>query len=101
MVALDLVDPALRSRGAPKEKARELYETASFQQEMRALFSGGPAGRLVLPTMDDALERIAKLDHRLQQPRPPPVNQQAKYTTYLAPVPCSRYRQASRNSNGR
>jgi hypothetical protein len=67
MVAFDVLDPALRSRGAPQEKARELYGDASFQQEMTALFSGDPAGRLIIPTLEDALERIAELEVRVAQ----------------------------------
>jgi len=73
MMAFDELDPALKSRGAPRDKARELYEDASFQQEKRALFSGGPAARLVLPTLEDALERTAELDDRLRQHTPKPV----------------------------
>jgi hypothetical protein len=33
---------------------------------MRALFLGPPAGRLVLPTLQDALKRIGKLEQRVK-----------------------------------
>ena len=65
MVAFDVLDPALRSRGAPQHRARELYGEESFYGEMRALFSGDPAGRLVIETLGDALERIAALEERI------------------------------------
>ncbi len=73
LVAFDVLDPALRSRGAPQEKARERYADEGFRQEMRLLFEGEPAGRLVIPTLEDALERIAELEGRVaeleQRPR--------------------------------
>jgi len=65
MVAFEVLDPALRSRGAPQHRARDLYAEKSFREEMRALFSGKPAGRLVIETLGDALERIAVLEERL------------------------------------
>jgi hypothetical protein len=73
MVAFDVLDPALRSHGTPQETARELYADESFRQEMRSLFEREPAGRLVIPTLEDALERIAELEGRVakleQRPR--------------------------------
>ena len=65
MVAFDVLDPALRSRGAPQNKARELYADEKFYEEMRSLFSGEPAGRLVIRTLEDAFERIEELEERV------------------------------------
>jgi hypothetical protein len=62
-----VLDPALRSRGAPQHKARELYADEGFRQEMRSLFEGQPAGQLVIPTLEDALERIAELEGRIEE----------------------------------
>jgi hypothetical protein len=67
MVAFDVLDPALRSRGAPQHRARELFAEQSFHEEMRVLFSGDPAGRLVIETLGDALERIAALEERVAE----------------------------------
>ena len=67
MVAFDVLDPALRSRGAPQQQARELYTDEGFRTEMRALFFGDPAGRLVIETLRDALERIAALEERVEK----------------------------------
>jgi len=47
IVAFDLLDPALRSRGSISEKAKQLYSEASFQKQMRTLFNGEPSGQLV------------------------------------------------------
>ena len=67
MVAFDVLDPALRSRGAPQQQARELYANEGFRTEMRVLFQGEPAGRLIIETLGDALERIAALEERVEK----------------------------------
>jgi hypothetical protein len=66
MVAFDVLDPALRSRGAPQEKARDLYADEAFREKMHALFSGEPAGQLVIRTLEDAFERMAELEERIK-----------------------------------
>lgn len=65
LIAFELLEPALRSRGQPQEQARQLAATSAFAAQMRELFAGEPAGRLTLPTLQDALERITTLEERL------------------------------------
>lgn len=65
LVAFELFEPALRSRGGICAEAKRLFEKVGFKDEMRSLFEGEPAGRLVLPTLQEALERIARLEERL------------------------------------
>jgi len=65
LVAFDLLNPALRSRGVASEQARKLYDDESFREEMQVLFSEPPICRLVIPTLQDALERIRRLEQRL------------------------------------
>lgn len=65
LVAFDVLQPCLRSRGRIEAGAKVLYAQESFQAEMRVLLAGEPAGRLVLPTLRDALERLAALESRL------------------------------------
>ena len=67
LVAFDELGPALRSRGAVQKKARELYADQGFRGKMHSLFSGEPAGRLIIPTLQDALERIADLERRASE----------------------------------
>jgi hypothetical protein len=55
----------LRSRSASQAEARTLHVDAAFRAEMGALFAREPTGRLAIPTLDDALERIAVLERRL------------------------------------
>lgn len=66
LVAFEILDPALRSRGRVQGAARQLATDPTFHDRMAALFAGTPAGRLVLPTLQDALDRVARLEHRLQ-----------------------------------
>jgi len=63
--AFDALEPALRSRSAPQEQARQKYAHEGFRDEMRALFSGEATGRLVILTIEDTLERIAELEGRI------------------------------------
>jgi hypothetical protein len=65
MVAFDVLEPALRSRGAPQALARDLYAGEGFRMEMRKLFEGEPDGRLINLTLEDALERISELEERV------------------------------------
>jgi hypothetical protein len=67
MVAFDVLNPALRSRGASQEKARDLYRDNVFHEGMRALFSGEAAGRLVIRTLEDAFQQMAELERRVAE----------------------------------
>ena len=67
LVAFDFLEPALRSRGAIQEKAKELYADESFYEKMMAFFQREPAGRLVIMTLQDALDKIAELERRVDE----------------------------------
>lgn len=65
MIAFDILDPALRSRGRSQHKAVELLNDLHFVAEMESLFNSLPAGSLYLPSLDEALDRIDKLEQRV------------------------------------
>jgi hypothetical protein len=65
LVTFDVLDPVLRSRGAVLKDARTLYGDEAFRADMQALFNGEPTGRLIIPTLQDALERIEALERQL------------------------------------
>jgi len=65
LVAFEVLNPALRSRGGVSQKARELYQNKKFHRKMLALFSRTPAGYLVIPSLSLALRRIAELEQRI------------------------------------
>lgn len=66
LVAFDVLEPTLRSRGQPQEQARQLYADPQFSSQMRALFSGEPTGRLSLLTLQDAFDHLAALEERIR-----------------------------------
>jgi hypothetical protein len=65
LVAFDVLEPALRSRGNVTAQARALYSDLTFVAEMRSVLSAPPTGRLVLPSLAEALSRIASLEERV------------------------------------
>jgi hypothetical protein len=67
LVAFDILNPILRSRGAIQEKARQLYSDETFQAGMWDIFQGEPSGQIALKTLQDAFERIVKLEKRLKE----------------------------------
>ncbi len=65
LVAFDVLEPILRSRGNVENLANQLYNNESFYREMRTLFEGEPAGHLIMPTLQDAFKRILELEKSL------------------------------------
>jgi hypothetical protein len=66
LVAFDTIEPALRSRGGIEQAAFQKYGEEEFKRSMTALFTSQPTGRLVLPTLQEALEKIADLEQRVR-----------------------------------
>ncbi len=65
VIAFDVLQPCLRSRGGTRETSAQLCKQPEFREQMCALLTGEPAGRLVISTLEDALERITALERRL------------------------------------
>lgn len=65
LVAFDVLEPILRSRGAVTERAILLHADTAFHARFSAMFREMPYGSLVLPTLQQALERIAQLESRV------------------------------------
>jgi hypothetical protein len=65
LVAFDVLEPALRSRGAITDRAKQLYADSEFREKVRQIFSGDPSGRLVIPTMQQALQKLDDFEKRL------------------------------------
>lgn len=66
LIAFDVLEPALRSRGQPQEVARTLASDEAFSARMRQLFGQEATGRMTLPTLQDALDRITALEARVK-----------------------------------
>jgi hypothetical protein len=65
-VAFDALEPALRSRGKITESVKQLYSDDHWRKGMYILFDSEPAGRLIIPSLLDALDRIAELERRIE-----------------------------------
>ena len=65
LIAFEVLDPALRSRGRISDAARQLADKPTFSQPTKTLFLGPPTGKVQVPTLVDALEKIADLERRL------------------------------------
>jgi hypothetical protein len=67
LVAFDVLEPALRSRGNTSKKALEIYKDDSFKAKMRSLFEGEPSGKLILPNLEDLYKKLLQLEKRVQR----------------------------------
>ena len=65
LVAFEILNPVLRSRGAIQDQARQLYGSSEFQTTMRSLFEQEASGCLRILSLQDALEKISELERRL------------------------------------
>lgn len=64
-VASDLLLPLLSSRRSSSAGARTLSTDEGFREQMSALVLGEPSGRLFLPTLEDILDRLGRIEKRL------------------------------------
>ena len=67
LIAFEVLDPALRSRGAPRKEALALCADADFRSNVEGLLKAAPTGRLMLPRLTDLATTIAELEARLQR----------------------------------
>jgi hypothetical protein len=67
LVAFDVLEPALRSRGGIPTEARALAADETFRADMIMLFRGAPSGRLTLPSFAALAERVEELERRLDR----------------------------------
>jgi len=65
LVAFQILDPALRSRGRPQRKAQEIYNDKEFYMEMKSLFKNEPKGILIVSNLQSATDRIERLENKI------------------------------------
>jgi hypothetical protein len=65
LVAIDVLDPPLRGRSRIAAQVAALYDDELFRGRMRALVLAEPTGRVDLPTLAHALDRLASIERRL------------------------------------
>jgi hypothetical protein len=66
LVAFDVLEPALRSRGGITDRAKQLYQDDAFREEMMAIFSGEATGCLRIRSLSQAWEQIDDLAERIR-----------------------------------
>jgi len=66
MVAFEILQPALRSRGRDDKASKEVYQKTSFRKAMEVLFKDKPSGTCVFLTLSDAMKRILELEQRVE-----------------------------------
>src|SRR5262249_14103133 len=64
LVAFEVLQPALRSRGGITSAAQTLANDEGFRARIRALLDT-PTGRLDIPQLTDLIERLAELEARV------------------------------------
>jgi hypothetical protein len=64
LVAFDVLQPALRSRGGITAAAQTLANDDGFRARIKTLL-GTPSGRLDIPQLIDLVERLAELEERV------------------------------------
>jgi len=67
LVAFDVFEPTMRSRGGITAAANDLARAQAFRTEMTAVFAGIPSGRLELMTFAGLVKRLAALERRMER----------------------------------
>ena len=65
LVAFDIFNPALKSRGGISKKARDKYKDDKFRGTMRKIFEKAPTGKYIIPDLKKALKKIQQLEERI------------------------------------
>lgn len=66
LVAFDVFEPVLRSRGNPSRPAVELYEDPTFRDKFDRFFRGEPAGRMFHARLPDLARQVHELEARVR-----------------------------------
>jgi hypothetical protein len=67
VIAFELLNPTLRSRGRVNSQAVTLLENDDFHQAMTKLFKSPPSGTLTFPSLTDAFRKIDELERELTE----------------------------------
>jgi len=67
LIAFEILNPVLRSRGAVNRSASQLLSDKLFYEMFRNIFKGNPTGNISFPSLSDAFERMNELEQRIQK----------------------------------
>jgi hypothetical protein len=65
VIAFEIFDPVLRSRGKLTERANQLLKDDDFQKKMRALLNSPFQGNMVFFDFQDVLEKLNEMENEL------------------------------------
>ena len=66
LVAFEVFEPALRSRGNTPADAIIIFNENEFKENMSELFNGDATGTLILPNLEYLHEKIIELEKRVE-----------------------------------
>ena len=67
IIALDILQPTLQSRGLHSRAARTKSQTKTFAKDITNLITNKSTGSLSIPTMPDIVSRMSELEERLDR----------------------------------
>jgi hypothetical protein len=67
LVAFDVLEPTMRSRGGITGEAKQQASDDGFRDEMASMFADAPTGRLELMTFAGLMKRLAALELRVDR----------------------------------
>jgi hypothetical protein len=67
LIAFEVLNPVLRSRGSITREAETLSRQPKFRTDMKDLFRGPPEAALILPSMEVILDRLDELEERISR----------------------------------
>jgi hypothetical protein len=65
-IASEILKPTLRSRAKITERAQEKLKDEAFTRRINTLLRAPPIGRIELPTFEDLLERVDRIEDELE-----------------------------------
>lgn len=67
LIAFEVLNPVLRSRGIVNRSALKWISDEAFYKEIKYLFEASPTGTIKFPSLSDVIERINELEERILQ----------------------------------
>ena len=67
LVAFEVLNPTLRSRGTADKAGSRLLKEKNFYSKMHVLFEGNPTGSVEFVTLTEAMKRIDELEGRIEK----------------------------------
>ena len=67
VVAFEVLNPSLRSRGKVTKRAKDVLKDQTFRDEIACLFRGKPSGVFYPKTLDNLADLVLELHNRVSE----------------------------------